>query len=88
MRATGWAKKLKREGRWTILVPLGLAVISVCVDAISSIFRHDRPVSGFAIFIMMIPMLIPGVILWLAGWYLERFAQDAMENGPRDISVP
>jgi hypothetical protein len=37
---------------------------------------------------MMIPMLIPGVILWLAGWYLERFAQDAMENGPRDISVP
>jgi hypothetical protein len=87
MSAAKWSKRLKREGRRTILIPLGLAVIVVCVNAISLIFHHDHPVPGFVILLMLIPMLIPGVILWLVGWYMEGFAEGARENSPRNISV-
>jgi hypothetical protein len=87
MRAEQWSKRLKREGRWTILVPLCLAAISVCIDGISWIFHRDQPIPRFKIFIILIPTLMPGVVLWLAGCFLESFARDASEDGPRDISV-
>lgn len=67
---------MQRAGKWMVLVPVALLVLLISAAEIQSSFRHDLR-SPFGLIPMIIPLLIPGILLWLAGWIVEGFGKNA-----------
>jgi hypothetical protein len=74
------ASRMKRAGRWMMLVPLTALVLLICVAGVWELFRHDIR-SPLGLILPSIPLVIPGALLWLAGWIVEVFAQEGTERG-------
>ncbi|MGD0682185.1 MAG: hypothetical protein ABR990_09040 [Terracidiphilus sp.] len=69
------AKRMRRAGKWIVLIPL---VVTVLLSVISFIaYAMNRNHGIIALAILLLPIEILGGILWLAGWIVEGFAKDA-----------
>ncbi|MGH9598821.1 MAG: hypothetical protein ACRD27_03085 [Terracidiphilus sp.] len=70
------ARRMRRAGRWMMIVPLAVFVLLICVGAASILFRRAllNPLVLIPLFVLL---EVPGALLWIAGWILEGFAKDA-----------
>ena len=77
MKAGELAKRLKRAGRWLLLVPACWIVLVFCPQAFwmlrsgNGILWVRGP--GFA---ETFVLAAPGMLFWIAGWVVEGFAKD------------
>jgi hypothetical protein len=68
------ARRMRRAGRWMVLIPL-LVTIFLCLLSFIAYALNRR--AGFIVFaVPLIPIEILGMILWLAGWIVEGFGKD------------
>ena len=65
---------MRRAGRWMILLPLTAMALLSLAAFIAYAFHQSYAMLGLAPLFLMI--MIPGAILWLAGWILDGFAKD------------
>lgn len=70
------AARMQRAGKWMVLVPVSLLALLICAAEVWSLFRTDLR-SPFGLIPIFIPLFIPGILLWLAGWIVEGFGKDA-----------
>lgn len=70
------AGRLRRAGRWMILIPLSVGVLVLCCEAVFA-HRHPMAFDFGPVLVDMIVLSIPGALLSLAGWILEGFAKEA-----------
>lgn len=70
------AARMKRAGRWLVLIPVILLIILICAAEVESYFRQDLR-SPFGLVPICIPFCIPGILLWMAGWIVEGFGKRA-----------
>jgi hypothetical protein len=76
MNVAEGARRMRRAGQWLVIVPLAVLALLICVAAVWALIRPDLR-SPFGLVPIFIPLVIPGGVLWLAGWIVEGFAKDA-----------
>jgi hypothetical protein len=72
---------MQRAGRWIVLISMGFFVLFLCLSEVFNYLRNGEYFNGFAMMHLLVSLLflivVPGAVLWLAGWILEGFAKDA-----------
>jgi hypothetical protein len=71
------ARRMRKAGRWLIVLPLVLLTI---VSVVGCFVVRYNPRFALGLIPISIPLLIPGVVLWLAGWIVEGFAKEGLKN--------
>jgi hypothetical protein len=72
------ARRLRVAGRWLVFIPVGGFALFLCLSLVSSLFRIGAwdGMELFRLFVLLLITVVPGTVLWLAGWFLEGFAKD------------
>jgi hypothetical protein len=69
------ARRMRKAGRWMILIPVGLALLLVGREVVYGFYHLGNGGLYPGIF-GLVPLTVPGALLWLAGWIVEGFAED------------
>jgi hypothetical protein len=73
------ARRMKRAGRWLIMVTLTSVLVLLGIGLVVSAFPHGSRSLGDGVIIIVFAftyLAIPGGVLWLAGWITEGFAKN------------
>jgi hypothetical protein len=77
MNVAEGASRMKRAGRWMILIALAACVFLLFLTALSFLLPQYLPRYGTSDMILLLLFIaFPGAFLWLAGWILEGFAKE------------
>jgi hypothetical protein len=68
------ARRMRRAGRWMVVIPLLVTVVLGLAAFVAYALNRNPGIIGLAV--PLIPIEIIGVVLWLAGWIVEGFAKD------------
>jgi hypothetical protein len=72
------ARRMQTAGRWMVFVPVSLGLLFICLLLVIAYLPIGKNSPGFPLF-AFVPLLLPigtlGVLLWLADWIVEGFAQ-------------
>jgi hypothetical protein len=66
---------MQRAAQWMIFIPLTVLLLSMfAVEILNRLYAgHGRLLDVISVFL---PLMIPGALLWLAGWIVEGFAKE------------
>jgi len=81
MNVVEGSRRMRRAGRWMVLIPISIFVPFLFLSEAFATLRMGDFVNWFGILQLLAPLLliiaIPGGALWLAGWILDGFARDS-----------
>jgi hypothetical protein len=69
------ARRMCRAGQWMILIPLTVLLLLMLVLGILDLLHPGRG-GSLGLIRVFLPLMIPGALLWLAGWIVEGFAKE------------
>ena len=64
-----------RAGQWMILIPLTVLLLLMLIFGILDLL-HRGSGGSLSLITVFLPFMIPGALLWLAGWIVEGFAKE------------
>ncbi len=68
------ARRMKRAGKWLVMMPVAAILILSIIVEIGALFAPGKGDPAI-LFPLCLPLLVPGILLWIAGWIVEGFAQ-------------
>jgi len=71
---------MRLAGRWLMLVPLVAFVVLNMALAVGSFFVRNYLHPSFGLIVFCIPFIFLGAVLWLAGWIVDGFAEESLNN--------
>jgi uncharacterized membrane protein len=66
---------MRHAGRWIMLIPALIALLFMGREAYLAYYLRGSFSIGSGL-LALIALVIPGAVLWLAGWIVEGFAKD------------
>ena len=76
------ARRMRKAGRWLMLIPLAVLAILNIVWVVEFFFVRNDLRSALPLIPICLPFMIPGAALWLAGWIVDGFAMEGLKNNP------
>lgn len=73
------SRRMQRAGQWLIAIPVSVVLLCVMAASVVALAQGRLSDIGFRLSAISfcIPLVIPGLALWIAGWIVEGFAKGA-----------
>ena len=73
------ARRMQRAEQWMVMIVLSVLVLLVLAGAVMTSF-HSGTLFPWSLIPEFIPLLLLGVLLWIAGWIVDGFGRDAQKS--------
>jgi hypothetical protein len=69
------ARRMQRAGQWLVMIPLTTLLLLTGFTVVLNLL-HPNASNPLGFILPFIPLLLPGGLLWLAGWIVEGFSKE------------